>query len=301
MVLSFVSTLGLLAGVEAATLAVTWEDCGATHGKFTDLQPASIETGGTSTVVGTGVIDEDVTAGQFNAVIKALGVKIASCSGDASSDIVCKLPAGVGEISVKAILPLSAGTISVPVDVKTSSIIPASLAKVDAHIEATEQAGESALCLDIHTEQQDEAEVTGTLAVTWEDCGATHGKFTGLSPSSIETGSTETVVGTGVIDEDVTAGKFTAVISALGVKITTCSGDASSDIVCKLPAGVGEITVKALLPLSAGTISVPVQVKTSSVIPASLAKVDVHVEATEQSGESALCLDIHTAPQDITV
>jgi cathepsin L len=59
--------------------------------------------------------------------------------------------------------------------------------------------------------------------------------------------------------------------------------------------GVGKITVKALsFPIAKGAVSIPVEVKTSALIPGSLANVDVHVEATEQNGESVICLDVHT-------
>merc|ERR1712048_427130 len=199
--------------------------------------------------------------------------------------------------------PLKAGTVAIPVDVTTKSIIPASLEKVDVHIEATEQNGESVICLDVHTQKQEEvAATTGTLAVTWEDCGATHAHVDDLQPTSIATGGTTTLVGTGVSDEDVTSAKFTAEVKALGVKIASCSGDATSDIVCKLPAGAGEITVKAVdFPLAAGKVDIPVDVTTSALIPATLAKVDVHIEATEQNGESVICLDVHTQKQDVIV
>jgi hypothetical protein len=136
----------------------------------------------------------------------------------------------------------------------------------------------------------------GTLAVTWKDCGAKHGKVTDLKPLSIETGSTVTVTGTGTVDEEVTAGHFTATVSALGTKITECSGDGTKDIVCSLPMGVGSVTLKALpFPLAKGTVTIPVEITTSPKIPASLANVDVHVAATEQNGEDAICLDVHAA------
>ena len=131
----------------------------------------------------------------------------------------------------------------------------------------------------------------GTLAVTWKDCGAKHATVTDLQPTSIHTGATETVTGTGTVDEDVTSAKFTATVSALGTQLTDCSGDGTKDIICTLPMGVGKITVKALaFPLKAGTVSIPVEVQTSSVIPPSLANVDVHIAATEQAGESVICL-----------
>jgi len=136
----------------------------------------------------------------------------------------------------------------------------------------------------------------GTLQVTWSDCGAKHATVTSLEPSQISTGKTETVTGTGTVDEDVTSAHFTATVSALGSQLASCSGDGTQDIVCKLPMGVGSITVKALaFPLKAGTVTIPVEVTTSALIPSSLANVDVHVAATEQNGEDAICLDVHTA------
>jgi cathepsin F len=141
-----------LATAEAATLAVTYEDCGAKHASVTDLQPTSIHTGRTETVTGTGTVDEDVTSAHFTATVKALGATLSTCDGDGTTDIVCNLPMGVGKITVKALsFPIPQGTVSIPVEVKTSVLIPASLANVDVHIEATEQNSESVICLDVHT------------------------------------------------------------------------------------------------------------------------------------------------------
>jgi hypothetical protein len=136
----------------------------------------------------------------------------------------------------------------------------------------------------------------GTLAVTWSDCGAAHATVTDLQPTSISTGTTATVTGTGTSDEAVTSAAFTATVSALGAQLASCNGDGTKDITCNLPMGVGHITVKALsFPIAAGTVSIPVEVQTSSLIPASLANVDVHVAATDQNGEGVICLDVHTA------
>jgi len=136
------------------------------------------------------------------------------------------------------------------------------------------------------------------LAVTWKDCGAKHATVTDVEPKTIHTGATETLTGTGTTDEDVTSAQFTATVSALGAKLTDCSGDGTKDIVCTLPMGVGKITVKAIsYPLAKGTVQIPVEVETSSIIPPSLANVDVHIAATEQNGEDVICLDVHTAQQ----
>merc|ERR1711865_58417 len=172
-----------------------------------------------------------------------------------------------------------------------------SLAAVDVEIRATEQNGEDVICMNVHTRKEElEAKVArGNLAVTWSDCGAQHATVTDLSPLSIKVGSTTTLVGTGMVDEDVTSAHFTSKVSAKGVTLTTCEGDATTDIQCKLPLGAGTITVKAVeYPIAKGTVPIKVDVKTSSIIPASLAAVDVEIRATEQNGEDVICMNVHT-------
>jgi len=252
-------------------------------------------------------MDIDVDGATFAAVVKAAGVKIASCSGDATQDVVCKLPLGVGSVTVKGeAFPIKAGLSSVFVDVKVSSLIPASLASVDTHTTAVSNAGEKIFCMDVHTEKQLEApKLEGaTLAVTWTDCGDadTHTKLTDLQPTTIETGATTTLTGTGNMDIDVDGATFAAVVKAAGVKIASCSGDATQDVVCKLPLGVGSVTVKGeAFPIKAGLSSVFVDVKVSSLIPASLASVDTHTTAVSNAGEKIFCMDVHTEKQELLV
>merc|ERR1712107_331558 len=140
---------------EAGTLAVTWSDCGG-RVTVTDLEPASIETGSTTTLTGEGQLDKDCAGASFDATVSAKGVKLTSCSGDASKDVECKLPLGAGSITLKALsFPISAGKTDIPVEVKISSIIPASLASVDVHVTSTDAtAGDQLFCLDVHTEKQ---------------------------------------------------------------------------------------------------------------------------------------------------
>jgi C1A family cysteine protease len=145
----------LLAGAQAATLDLTWSDCGAKHATVTAVSPSKIHTGATETITGTGTLDEEVTSATFTATVSALGTKLTDCSGDAKTDILCTLPMGVGTITVKAVsYPLAAGTVQIPVEVKTSSIIPPSLAAIDVAIKATEQNSEDVICLNVHTEQE---------------------------------------------------------------------------------------------------------------------------------------------------
>jgi len=191
----------------------------------------------------------------------------------------------------------------VDLDLLSSDVFDGENSLLTIHIDANaDDTGDQVLCLDVDASlaaQQEEVAATvedGVLAVTWEDCGAKHGHVDDLQPSVIHTGATETLTGSGISDEEVTSAQFTATLSALGTKLTDCSGDATTDIVCTLPLGVGSITVKALtFPIAKGPTSIPVEVKTSSLIPPSLAKVDVHIDAVDQNGESVICLDVHTA------
>jgi len=402
---------------EAGTLAVTYQDCGAKHAQVTDLQPTTIHTGATETMIGTGTSDEDVTSAHFTATVSAMGAQLSSCSGDGTQDIVCNLPAGTGKVTVKALtFPIAKGTVSIPVEVQTSRFLPASLASVDVHVAAEDQNGESVICLDVHTAKamseeaqegsctsdeqsvladpqtvgekanacgtssyniftgnfnhdkfndcfsasigisktcsecyaatgeygaqhckaacllgwctsgclsctsgslQDLATCTGftpataepcedaeergfgrggTLALTFQDCGSKHSVVTDVQPTSFHTGTSVTITGTGTTDEDVTSALCTGTVSAMGMKLGEFSADGTEDVVVKLPLGAGKITVKALsFPLQKGTVELPVEVQTSRFIPASLANVEVHIEATDQNGESVLCVDVHTA------
>merc|ERR1719281_299117 len=176
------------------------------------MSPTSFLTGTDVTITGTGTIDEDVTSASLKATISALGTKLTDCSGDGTKDIVCQLPLNTGSIVVPALpFPLKAGTLNLPVKVSTSEAIPASLASVDIHLTGDDQNGESAICLDAHTDASKlaaEEKVTGTLSLTYKDCGSKHGKVTGMSPTSFSTGTDVTIMGTGTIDEDLTAAEM---------------------------------------------------------------------------------------------
>merc|ERR1712048_520201 len=185
----------------------------------TKLEPHSISTGKTTRVTGTGSLDKDVTGATFEAVIKAFGKKVASCAGDASKDVVCKLPLSTGSITLKAQkFPLKKGTVSLPVDIKLKAGLPGSLAKTTTHVTAKSDKGDKLVCLDVNTEKKS-VEVQATdISVSYSDCGdaSTHAKVTNLEPHSISTGKTTLVTGTGSLDKDVSGATFEAVIKAFG-------------------------------------------------------------------------------------
>lgn len=106
------SFLPLIAIVEASTFGVTWGGCGdaSAHAKVTDPQPTAIQIGGTTTLTGVGVLDEGANGATFFADIAASCVKVAFCFGDASQDVVCNFPLGVGSATLNAqSFPLTVG------------------------------------------------------------------------------------------------------------------------------------------------------------------------------------------------
>merc|ERR1712100_767175 len=167
---------------------------------------------------GTGTIDEDVTAASLKATISALGTKLSDCSGDGKSDMVCQLPLNTGSITVPALpFPLKAGTLNLPVKVATSSSIPASLASVDIHLTGDDQNGESAICLDAHTDASSlEAAVTG--ACPSDEQGKLADPKT-VGDQANTCGTTAYNIITGKFDHDKFNGCFT---SAMGIS-TACS------------------------------------------------------------------------------
>ena len=66
-----------------------------------------------------------------------------------------------------------------------------------------------------------------TLKVTWSDRGDadTHAKISDLQPTEIQTGTTNKLVGTGVLVEDVNGATFSSVIKADGVQVASCRGE----------------------------------------------------------------------------
>merc|ERR1711887_437935 len=149
----------------------------------------------------------------------------------------------------------------------------------------------------VHTETK----VTATaskLKLAWADCGgsSTHTKITGFTPSSITTGQTATMTGTGTLDEDVSGANFDLEMNTLAGKVS-CKGDASQSKTCHLPLGVGSLTFNAMsFPIKKGSTSVSVDLSLSALLPGALAHTETKVTATATGGDKLFCMDIKSAP-----
>jgi len=144
--------------VNAATLNLTWKDCGdsSTHAKVTDVEPKSLQTGSKTTITGSGTLDEEVDndATFTMKMTGALGITLLNCNGDAAKGQTCKLPLGVGSMSLEPIkFPIAKGTITgIPkVDLTLSASLPTSMAKTTTTITAAAKNGDKMFCVKVMT------------------------------------------------------------------------------------------------------------------------------------------------------
>jgi len=148
---------GLVAGALSATVSATdlklsWEDCGdaTTHVKIQSFSPSTITLGQSSTMVGTGSLDEDVAGATFQLDMTGVIGKLLSCSGDAATSKACNLPFGVGQLTFDAMsFPIKKGQSEVKVDIKLSEHLPASLAKTTTVCQASTKSGDKLFCIKI--------------------------------------------------------------------------------------------------------------------------------------------------------
>merc|ERR1712183_771101 len=224
---------GAFVAADAARLKLTWSDCGGQHVKITGFSPATITWGTKTTMTGTGNLDEDVSAANFDLEMKTLAGTV-SCKGDAGTSKTCSLPLGVGSLTFNAMsFPIKKGSTSVSVDLSLSPAHPGALAHTDTKVTATATNGDSLFCVEIKTAPAMEEFVAqppahalavaqldretafsdtmmkafvgaaaSALKLTWSDCGGQHVKITGFSPATVTTGTKTTMTGTGNLDED---------------------------------------------------------------------------------------------------
>jgi len=142
------------------------------------------------------------------------------------------------------------------------------------------------------------AAFAGDVALSWTDCGdaSTHGKISDVEPKTLTLGTTTTVTGTGSTDEAVSAGSFSASITAGGGLVhDTWKGDLCSASTHSLPLGLGEISFKGMsCPVAAGAASLALDVTLSASIPTSLASADIQLNGAATSGDKLICVKIHT-------
>lgn len=144
----------------AGTLALTWSDCGGAHGTTTSVEPSTIALGQTTDIVGKGSTDKEISAGTYDMHMTAAGGLINKhFTGNNCEAKEFDLPLGLGKLSWAGIAcPLAVGDTELHFTTQLAAALPAKLAKSDISMQALDQDGESALCVNIHMEKQDSLE-----------------------------------------------------------------------------------------------------------------------------------------------
>jgi len=286
--------------VEGGTLDLTWKDCGdsESHVKISDLSPKTLTIGRTTTITGTGVVDEDVVDGTFKAHMGlTAGLTLLECSGDASQRKKCSFPLNTGSLTFDGIsLPLKPGKQDISLDLVISRLIPSSLVKTNTNLVAVSSSGQQIFCINVFTGKA--SEENGNIPLSYEDCGdaSTHAKITGLTPAFVVPGRKTKITGTGNLDIEVSGATFQLKTSFTGGDVLTCSGDAGQKKKCGM-APLGALTFDGLqFPVKKGQSSISMDLALSRLIPASLARTETTVTASTKSGDKLFCIKVFSAP-----
>jgi len=180
----FASTfLTCLLGSSAAVAKLDWEDCGdaTTHVVITDLNPTELPLGATTTVTGSGILDETQAGGSFDFKATVAGIPVTKGSGDLCQGADLTLPLGVGKITIKPLAcPVQAGDAAVVLDITLASLIISqevnSLVKVD--LTAATTTGDKLFCmkLNVDTPKQLQSGVDCSTAACKDQCECSNDK-----------------------------------------------------------------------------------------------------------------------------
>merc|ERR1712232_553985 len=147
--------------VNAGSVKLSFSDCGdsSTHGHITGLTPAMLPLGKTTTITGTGNVDEAVSAGTYHVKASVGPLPVLTHSGDACKADTIKFPAGVGQIVFKGFsCPLQPGKVSLDLDTTVSGSIPSKLARVNIQLTAKSSSGDKLLCVNVKTSPGEDEE-----------------------------------------------------------------------------------------------------------------------------------------------
>jgi hypothetical protein len=305
MMRSLVATAVVVAADEKQ-LAVSWSDCSDDSYlvKMEDVNPKLIPLHGTSQIVGTGKLTEEVDeAVSYDMVMET---QFTDCVGDAGQGKKCNFPLDMGSIEFEGLpTPVKAGEIPINVDLKISTLLPATLLDTTTIVTAKgKETGNKIFCLNVYTTKSADSKIgKGVLDVDWSDCGDadTKSKIHSLIPSQLTQGAANKIVGTGTLIEDIN--EDIEFESSMRVKFVEESGDASRKKKKNFPLDLGSIQFDGIQsPIAAGEQDISVTVSMSKLVPDAVAITTTHVQATTASGKKLFCLDVNTgAPTDLSV
>jgi hypothetical protein len=308
------------------------KDCGASAGHYQsfDVAPSTPKTGEVFKVTNHFSFDEDVSGGQFDVKVSALGgipLKHQTgplCGIDTSYDVYLAVVKVASVTIYGSTCPMAKGPADITYDVKLLSILPPGLGDAAFHLTAKDQKGRDILCVQAHLgiqlENEDNAEAemadnvmealkmlsppvsssARSISLKHSDCGGkgSHAPIVDFNPSAIALGTKTTMVGHGKLDETVASAKFelTMTSPALGTMLH-CSGDASQTKSCPLPMGFGSLTMQGMsFPLAPGTVPVNVDIYLKESTPTDLLTTTTTAKASDEKGEEIFCIQIDSTP-----
>lgn len=281
-----------------ADMALTWSDCGDedTHAKISQVTPDTLRSGERVTISGVGNLDRDIDEGVSFAL--AMEGQFTDCTGVASSGAKCSFPLDMGSIEFLGLPgPYKAGEVPIDVDIKISSLLPATLLETTTQVTGIgADSGEMVFCMNVYTKKSADSKLgRGVLDVDWSDCGTDAGAkaiITGLTPAQLTQGSVQHIEGTGLLTSDVEEEiKFE---SSMRLAFLNCEGDGTKDKKCNFPLDLGSVEFKGIAtPIKAGRQQIDVDLKMSNLIPDGT-KSTTHVTAVSDSGLKLFCLDVNT-------
>jgi len=306
------------------------KDCGASAGHYQsfDVAPSAPKTGEVFKVTNHFTFNEDVSGGQFDVKVTALGgipLKHQTgplCGIDTSYDVYLAVVKVATVTIYGSTCPMAKGPADISYDIKMLSILPPGLGDAAFHLTAKDQKGTDILCVQAHLgiqlEDNAEAEMADSvmealkmlsppvsasargISLKHSDCGAkgVHAPIVDFGPSAVALGTKTTLVGHGKLDETVASAKFDLTMSnaVMGVMLH-CSGDASQTKSCPLPMGFGSLTMQGMsFPLQPGTVPVNVDMYLKDTTPEDLLTTTTVAKATDEKGEEIFCIQIESSP-----
>jgi len=143
----------VVAVANAGSVTLNWDDCGDadTHTVITDISPVKLALPGSTTITGTGLVDQDTNAGQFKFDAKLAGVSVLKDGGSLCEDKEITMPLNAGSIKFYSVnCPVAAGEISVKLDVNladASSSVSNDLLTID--LSALSDTGDKLMCASL--------------------------------------------------------------------------------------------------------------------------------------------------------
>jgi len=150
-------------------VSLSYEDCGdaSTHAKITGLTPSSVTLGKKTRITGKGILDKDITDGNFQTRTVYSGGDLADCSGDAGKSQKCGLFGGLlGSLTFDPLtFPVKKGSSSVSVDLSLNPLIPAALAQTVTTVTASTKEGDKIFCMKVFTAPASSSNSTSVVVV----------------------------------------------------------------------------------------------------------------------------------------